>query len=294
MSDGSGASKMLEWQQLANTDLNYAWISQQQFAIATPDQHARLPQHWSWQSLAPAQFKDNEGLMPYLLDIAALTEPSKLELITMLQVAHQDKDDTPLSVLLSAVCSSSEMVRHLRQVQVLATPQGIAWLRVIDGRVWAQLSRIVEAAKMKRLFGPISSWTCCLNGNWVRTQLAPENQHTQNHPQINMDGLFRVGLINRTLAREGLLSWQDTETLSAKIDKLICRAQQRYHLTSTEDIVSFAAFGVRYGVTFDQHPLVQRRITPQQKDNADDNLIDLLALIDEDEWATVAQAPSLA
>lgn len=279
------------WQPLTGAFLTEGSHGRFNFAIASAEQRAELPDDWPWILLTPKGFEDNEGLMPSLLHLSALTPEDQQTLFTQLETAPQENEPPSLSTLLSATASPATMARHLCQAQVVVHQKQKFWLRIFDGRVWSQLPRVLNAQAMLGLYGPAKQWASNLYGYWALT--VPPSLTTAKHatPAMDWEALLRIGAVNRALAQTGCLKWQDASKRAKCVDSLIQRAQQRYQLGRLEDQVSFACYGILHGSQFDSHPLIQRELanlmaqSPEQR--ADSTLVDCLALLTEEQWATI-------
>lgn len=288
-SPGKSADYGLQW----NAEVMHRpFLDRFSFAIATVEQHAQWPTSWPWRHLVPSVLRSNEGLMPYLLEIRALPEPARREIEASLLAAWQAGEIAPLSVLLATGSTAATLHRHLCQAQLVSHSMQTAWLRIFDARVWAHLPRVMNGRQLRQLFGPVDVWVTNYYRDWVETT-ADMATHAGMAGNAGWDwnALSRVGLVNRTLAQSDLLSWHDATQHGTRIDQLLERGQHAYGLTRTEDMVSFACYGLRYGSAFDMHPLIRRAIGEQTRPQAsaedDSNIIDLLATIDEEQWREI-------
>ncbi|MBA4706849.1 hypothetical protein [Aquitalea aquatica] len=284
------------WQPLTGAFMTQGPHGRFSFAIASAEQRAELPDDWPWLLLTPKGFEDNEGLMPSLLHLSALTPEDQQTLFTQLETAQQENEQAPLSTLLSATTSPATMARHLCHAQVLVHQRQKFWLRIFDGRVWSQLPRVLNTQAILGLYGPVSQWASNLYGSWAL--MPPPSLTATKHttPDMDWEALLRIGAVNRALAQTACLNWQDAIKRAACVDSLVQRAQQLYQLGRLEDQVSFACYGIRYGSQFDSHPIVQREIAnlmaQSPEERTDSTLVDCLALLTEEQWATI-QASSI-
>lgn len=278
------------WQPLEPSALQQALFQRLRFAIATPEQWARLPHTWPWRHLVPYAFRDNEGLMPWLLDLSALSNGDRDELRSAIAQGEAGQEPSPFAVLLKSDSPASRLAQHLSKVQCVVHQGQTAWLRLFDARVWAQLPRVMSPKALKRVFGPVTNWTTQLHGQWVETKPPATGLSWQDADVVDWDALLRVGFVNRVLALEGRLGWDDALRLGPDLDRLSVRAQLQYGLSRTEDIVAFAHYGLRHGPAFDSHPLIRKMVAEQQQDqDGDSTIVDILALVDDGQWALVQQ-----
>lgn len=279
------------WQPLSGAFLTQGQLGPFNFAIASAEQRAELPDDWPWILLTPRGFEDNEGLMPSLLNLSALKPDDRRVLFIQLGNAQQDDETAPLSALLLAAVAPAAMARHLCQAQVLVHQGQKSWLRIFDGRVWSQLPRVLNAPAMIGLYGPVSLWASNLYGRWALMTPPTSNLAQHTAPAMDWERLLRVGAVNRAFAQTGCLDWESAINRAAQVDGLVQRAQHLYQMGRLEDQVAFACYGIRYGYQFDSHPLVQREIagwmaqSPEERE--DSTLVDCLALLTDEQWAVI-------
>ncbi|WP_434631295.1 hypothetical protein [Chromobacterium sp. CV08] len=282
-----------DWQPLSGEFLTKGPGEAFNFAIASAEQRAELPPAWPWTLLTPKGFEDNEGLMPSLLDLSALSPENRHALFAQLENAQLAEEPAPLSVLLHADSPPAAMARHLCHTQLLVRQGQKLWLRIFDGRVWSQLPRVLNNRALIELYGPILRWATNLYGRWALT--TPPKPGSGTPPAVAWDGLLRIGAVNRAFAQTDRLAWEDAVNLAGRVDGLVQRAQHLYHLARLEDQVAFACYGIRYGEHFDTYPEVQREIvgfmaqSPEERE--DSTVVDCLAMLTDEQWAATQAAP---
>lgn len=278
------------FQALARSEISSTWFEKFNFLIVDADQRQSIPAEWPCELLLPQGFEENEGLMPSVLDMNQLDKVAKTSLFELINHAYQQKEAAPVSALIIANCTQNSLKMHLCRSQTLAHNGHKAWLRIFDSRVWSQLPRVMGVERMRLLFGPIQCWSTALYGEWADTY-PMDMQDTLEAQNFNWQALVRVGLVNRTLSRLGRLSWNEAQNLGPTIDQLIDRAENTHKLSKTEDLVSFAYYGIKYGLNFDTHPTIQRRISLQMQlaneGREDTTVVDILNMIDDTEWKAI-------
>ncbi|UJB30810.1 hypothetical protein [Chromobacterium sp. Beijing] len=285
------SAPLLGWTVLPEDGLSRNWLNRHRYAVVEAEQLEQLPSDWPSTRLAPKRFADNEGLMPALLDIAALKPEQGDQLHALLAQAHQDGEASPVSALLQSQSSPTALLRHLCDAQVYRYHLQTAWLRVFDSRVWVQLPRVLGDKAWNRLFGPISCWSVSLYGAWVETRPSAAGLPGERDTEQRWQAMQRVGAINRALLRSGWLELPAILEKSGLLDQLTLKAQTVHGLGRIEDQVTYAQLGAEYGWGFDEHPIARSALAgfyqESEAERADATIVDVLAALDDAQWQTI-------
>jgi hypothetical protein len=273
-------------------------LRQHRFALLDPTQRDRIPSGIETISLSPSFLADDsEHLLPRLMCTPGLTQQQRGDLLDILEAADERGDPPPLCALLDSDSETEPIAAHLRRAQVMERHRGASidrtWLRIHDGRVFAQLMRMLPSQEQPGLFGPISRWTINLHGEWIEFEkpLGAQIPIDNNRRRWPHERIANIGALARTLARIGVRVYRDTVQQSAAIEAQVERARSVYGLSETEDLVEFAYTALTISEGFDQHPEVQPLIRDPQDDEGT-RLPDRLAQLDKSVWQSLIVQPS--
>lgn len=274
-------------------------LKEHTYALVAAEQLEYLPSGIDTVRLAPDILADSEELMPGFISIRDLSPEQSRSLLNMTLEQHESGDMVSLCTLMQADCPPGVIRAHLRHMQIWKNHKGErAWLRVHDPRVWAQLQRILEPDTLAWLYGPISKWTICLDGEWVSTESPATNGSKPVHAyrrstQQEWQALERIGIVNRALARLGLPGYANLMQHSAALDGLASRAQSRHQLSRTSELLDYVCLGWRVHPQFDEHPIAIQAVQNYQAAfddaDADEDTSVVYALMDitADQWDQV-------
>lgn len=266
------------------------------FALVAAEYRDRLPPNVMAPSISSGELADSAELTPGLISLNQLTASQFDALTARLEEDSLEGRAPLLSALLETDVSADRVVSHVAAVQLQSGPRGErAWLRIHDPRVWVHLPRIVEPARVRAFFGPMTAWSVCIGGSWVRTTPPVDAKISAlitkfRHDPRQWAALQRIGVVNRVLARYGWLSYRDIVERSAAIDDLVARGQSRHDLTSVADLVEYAILGTTIHSRFDELPVALNAIKahaenrrPQDADD-DASVMDELRAIPDAQW----------
>lgn len=271
-------------------------LKEHAYALVAAEQLEYLPTGIDSVRLAPDVLADSSDLMPVFISLRDLSPDQSKALLNLTLEQHESGDVVSMCTLLQTDCSASEIRSHLGRIQICKNQKGErAWLRVHDPRVWGQLQRIFEPDALAWLYGPISKWTICLDGEWINTAppTATSDKPTPGFRRTTQQEwltLNRIGIVNRALARLDLPGYANMIQHSPSLDALASRAQTRHHISKTSELLDYVCLGWQVHPRFDEHPIAIQAIEDYQKsldgtDSGDDtSVVYALMEIQTDQW----------
>jgi len=199
-------------------------------------------------SLVPRALRSDTQKMPALLPLG-YEVPYLEPLAEDLSAADENNSRSLISCLLTVPPETDpeRLQWHLTDRLVLRSPQGRAFLRYYDSRVFLHFDRILHPAQAMSLYGPVEQWTVRFQKDWI-TLPAPDIADMQTVPlvwQVNAsqrEGLDRVGTVNLALTywREEVgrpfADLNEWRALAAKADASIAQDQRRSPGTPEENL----------------------------------------------------------
>ena len=270
-------------------------LSKNSFSLVDLALAEYLPRALEMVVVVPQTMASSAHLMPHLVDLNAMREEVRADLLTSLFKSQQDGEQPVITMLIQTTMDGKELVRYWNSLQLAApTPGNKVWLRLHDPRVLHQLLRILTAAQRRRLFGRIESFTYWLGDDWVHAGAAQaaSSHGAEAAARASWDWprIEQIGLVNRALQGAGIVQASAITRQSELAELLIARARQQYDLSEQADLMEFAARGLMTSPTFDNHPELRRAIRHGSDPEDDATLADRLALIDDEVWASVANS----
>lgn len=245
-------------------------IDHYQFAIvdlaALPD--AAVPEGISVEKMVPELLAADADKMPGLINLSGLSSDGRAYLQANLEAGFEGKQQHLLSALLSSEASfdAPAMLRHLTRHLVLESPQGKAFLRYYDPRVFRHLAWILKPSQYRALFGPINRWTLCAP-DAPRTMTAPPTatrSQTWHASAEQRQWLDRLGMVNETLRQiaheypeHKLSETQALEEVSRRILAAMDIAESQHGLTHENDLVAYATNALLRGDNTQKQDLTQ-------------------------------------
>lgn len=282
--------------------LIYRLMREHRYALVAAEHLDQLPAGVATHALAGGALADSAELMPCLIALTELRDGQRAALTGSLEEAAAAGQTPVLSALLDSDASAQRLRSHLSVLQLRTSLAGQrGWLRIHDPRVWIQLPRVLGNADWSNLFGPVTCWSVCVGGEWLKT--APKGPPSGRTRQSPMDtaqwaALQRIGAVNRVLTHNQWTTHDDAMRHSLAIDALVARAQQRHGLSRTAELVAYAVLGMRLHPRFDECDVALRALHEQEQicghvesesagdSDSDHSVIDALSAITAAQWAT--------
>jgi len=190
--------------------------------------------------LVPRELRSDEEKMPALLPLEP-NAPYLAQLARDLYETNKNDNRSLISCLLAVPeeTDPETLQKHLTDRLVLHSPQGRAFLRYYDSRVFLHFDRILRPAQIMCLYGPVAHWMVRFQKDWLMLP-APDIADMKTVPLVwqvraeQREGLDRVGTVNLALTL-----WQEEvdrpfadldewRALAAKADAHITQEQKRF------------------------------------------------------------------
>lgn len=286
----------LEHPQAEGAQVLATLLHESQFALIAAERTPEMPASVELESIVPHALAANAELMPRLLELGILPIPLRHEILVAMEQQRERDEQPMIAALLQTDVNVQGVATHLRQSQARSRGSQVGWLRLHDPYVFVQLPRVLGASAMPAMFGPVRSWVICLGGQWwsARVATTPTSavRHAPINPRTQWAGLLRIAAVNRALRQLQALTLQRIVELSAHLDTLTLRAQERHGLTKVADQAAFAALGAELRHDFDEHPGVAAAIAALGRESSqsgapDTTVIDALNNLPTATWQHV-------
>lgn len=217
--------------------------------------------------LVPELLAGDSSKLPGLICLSDISDKERVLLQENLESAFRGERQHLISSLLDVddAIKPSSVVRHLTSRLIVDSPQGKAFLRFYDPRVFQHLEWILEPSQRRALFGPITHWAVCEPlrlRKIARPEVAGRRRWSVSAEQRRW--LDQVGLLNETLkkARRQQPALKTTEVdaleaLGRRILAAMAVAETRYGMNHDQDLVAFATHAVLHGDDFHVREVVQ-------------------------------------
>ena len=275
-------------------------LEEHSYTLVAAEQLEYLPAGINITQLAPEVLADSAELMPAFISLQDLSSTQRDALLFLTLEQHEAEETVSLCTLMQSDRPAEEVRFHLARIQLCKNIMGErAWLRVHDPRVWVQLQRVLQSEVLAWLYGPISKWTICLDGEWVSTEppLAksgskPDHAFRRSSQQ-EWQALERIGIVNRALARLDLRGYANMMQHSSNLDALVSRGQTRHQIFKTSELLDYVCLGWQVHPRFDEHPIAIQAIQDYQAslkdEDADSDISVVYALMEikNEQWDQV-------
>ncbi len=209
--------------------------------------------------LVPPELEAQAHLMPRLLDLNAMQEEAKIQLLDRALLQQQHSRFSYFSAMLVSGLPMAQMASRLSKRLVAGGPDASkALLRFYDPRVFRHLCWVLSPDQLSRLLSGIESWTWCdMRGQW--RQYRPADITARSDLRLaagQWEDLQRLGLLNRCLqqiARAEPDSACD-DAVAKSVNLLLKAAYERHGLADGPDRCLYAEQGVRF------HPEIHRNV----------------------------------
>lgn len=262
--------------------LDHRLFHEHAFAIVDRLQfpEGKCPSGLHMEPLVPQRLKGSERMLPGLVSLGSLSDDlaaACLDLLTEQMVAGG-----PLlfSALLKTDASADDVARHLKNTLLVETPEHGLYLRQFDSRLFVQYDWLLMPEQRARMFGPITGWTLCLDGEW-RTYMPPLDVKPVLRWRLTAEQaacIEALQQINRAMASlpvEGI----DSRRTRAQDGYLLLERARKHGLKAERCLTRFLEHGWTVHPHFDQHPEVSCRL---QRMSPDDDFPYLAAISDLD------------
>ena len=278
-----------------NPQTSLRLLEEHSYTLVAAEQLEYLPADIDMARLAPEVLRDSAELMPAFISLQDLSSTQRDALLFLTLEQHEAGETVSLCTLMQTDRPAEEIRFHLGRIQLWKNITGEqAWLRVHDPRVWVQLQRVLQPEALMWLYGPISKWTICLDGEWISTEppLASSGSkpdHTfRRSSQQEWQALERIGIVNRALARLDLRGYANIVQHSSNLDALVSRAQARHQIIKTSELLDYVCLGWQVHPRFDEHPIAIQAIRDYQESlkdaDSDTSVVYALMEIKDEQW----------
>lgn len=224
--------------------------------------------------LAPRGLEAKQAQLPLLIELKALGDQLRLDLLDR-AAQWECQNDAPLLSLMMRSTSSADQVRsHLRaQLLVRESARQHVLLRWYDPKVFTHMAWLLEPLQIASLSGPITQWAWKAPiGQWQqleRPDCDPDPIRGFKPSSAQWETLGRIGVINRMM--RDLRSTGEMDRVDAPLYPMIdeCLAQAYAALGSEDesDARCLARQLLIFGRQIDQQPEIASRIS-QARDGA--------------------------
>lgn len=222
-----------------------------------------------WADLPSVELKPSGldmpvGALPLLVELKALSEDQRIALLDR-NTDWQRFSKLPLFGALLGSNRDVGVVQGHLCAQMVLNRERKYWLRLHDPRVFGGLERVLTATQLRRLFGPINTWTWFepFRAEW---RLCRKPVQAQHHEPFRLDtaqwnALKRLPLLNRCLRRlsRGDGAAESYPVVAPRIDFHL-RSAAELGLSDRDDACLYALSMERYGLDWPTLPLVQQAI----------------------------------
>lgn len=256
------------------------------YALIDPMTVDAVPSELPVIPFVPFRLKKDAHLLPLLLPLRNLPAEARDTLLEDGARAHTDGRAPLVSTLLVTSDAPDRLCGHLAErLLIRLSRDEYALLRYYDPRVFVQLQWILPKSQLRALFGPISSWSVLLDGEWSSSPSVAVERAVWAMDKGTRERLARIGMINQTLARIPRPWPASRLQLGQQIDRVLAQATDRYQFEYDEDWVNFALHALSVNLNFDRHSLIQsliRRIADEGQ-----SYTDASALLSDSDWQRI-------
>lgn len=246
--------------------IDHRQLAAHAFAIINPlqvdrSQWADLPT----VVLTPRGLSAKPDTMPVLLELAQLDEAERVAVLTRADSWDKNYDNPYFSLLLKTDVTSKRLAAHLTgQLLTNASDGATTLLRWYDPRVFQHLRWLLADDQLRRLGGPVTTWTCRDAAHRWDTHEVRAGADTDTRLRLTVKQwavIGRMGVLNRTVAqlrRNAPEIVLDDDAFRC-IDAYLQHAYNTHEMTGEADARLFAEQGIR-NPNIHRHPEIQRRL----------------------------------
>lgn len=210
-------------------------------------------------------FADSPAQAPYLVRLP-LSEAALLEKF----LARAIEDTIDPSVSTRAICAfifsplEQERLgkRLTRQLSATVQDFGPIYFRYFDPRAMQQLPRILSTEQLAGMLHGVQQWGYVGWSGQFNVIQEPSTENRPTTPAFTMqqwEAMERIALINATLRTLQLAEFPLADDADQRIDAHI-KAAKMAGIPSTDDQVTYAAYGMKFGEGFTRHPDLTKNI----------------------------------
>lgn len=279
--------------------LDYRFFQRYRYAIVDAERRDEIPESWSALPIAPSFLRGDIERCPLLVDISALRQDARIDLLIRLEEETAAGEDTFISLALACEKPPQQLLVHLREKLVIQQPERERpqQFRYFDPGTFLQLPDILGEKGMSWLLGPIKNVAVPWVGEWC----------DYSHPCTPGSGLFRISefidalselsIINRVLTQlEDIRNQNEWKQKSREVRIITDFAAEKYGLKARDDVIAFAMHACRWGRNFDRHSIIQNLLAKLASAAPEDELDyrELTAGLREADWEEIALHTEIA
>lgn len=243
------------------------------FALVDRLQHpdSELPPGVEVQPLVPAELRRSAGLTPGLVSLSCLSESQKIDCLDKMEAQQRERRPLLFATLLRADTAVDRVIGHLCATLVarIRETRESVYLRQFDPRLFVQYDWLLTSELRQQLFGPITTWTVHIDGEWRAFKPPQENAATRSSSlQLTSEQARKLDdlqTVNEALALRPLVSGVERQQRAREMYQLLERGRA-YGLNRQRDIALLLEQGMTVHPDFDRHPALQQRLRNLPKD----------------------------
>lgn len=256
-------------------------LQQHNYGLINPLQvEASLWQDVPHMPLVPRELAEQADQMPLLVAFDAMEAEARISLLDYI-IAQQRSSKRPyFSALIDSILPLATLQHRLTERLILFGPQGKAFFRYYDPRVFRHLHWVLRPIQLDYLLKGITQWSWCnAKGQWQ--SLAGPEKCPMNILRLTPEQwlhLGGLGLLNQCLAGLNMVPTFDENNTQQVIQANEWLHAAKAQLSDPEDSCLYVEQRFRYGELLHQHPAMQERLEQAQ---AGQSYIQLCQPLDE-------------
>ncbi|MDH5822331.1 DUF4123 domain-containing protein [Luteimonas sp. RD2P54] len=215
--------------------------------------------------LVPKGFETQAHLMPRLLELKAMPEDARLQLLDRVSDQQRHSRFPYFSALFVATPPLEKVVMRLSSRLAIRGPdQSKALLRYYDPRVFHHLRWLLQEDQLGFLLLGIDSWSWRdVGGQWQQYRCSGTPTRSELRLTAEQwDDLQRLGLLNRCLQQIASSdpARASTAVIAQAANALLKAAFERHALSDSADRCLYAEQGIRFHSKIHHHPAMVERL----------------------------------
>lgn len=220
------------------------------------------------RSIVPARHREKAHLFPLLVELRALTDHQRFELLNRMSSWQATRGIPYFSALLACPDNSDVLLRHLIQRCDVVLPNGEPdVLRLHDPRFFRHLVRILRPEQHDALLANIHRWTWPEpDGTW-RSIVHPDGGPAGRLKQLRFDDSQWAQMLRLPNLQAVLAALQRTapalahdNKLVQRVDAVLTEAERQWPNACASDRQLFAEHAICYGEKLHHHTQFQARM----------------------------------